>query len=52
MRESSKSAKLDIDGKELELPMFSPTCGPDVIDIRRLYSDANVFTYDPGFTST
>ncbi|MYA88935.1 MAG: citrate (Si)-synthase, partial [Boseongicola sp. SB0662_bin_57] len=52
MRESSKSAKLDIDGKEFELPMFSPTCGPDVIDIRGLYSDADVFTYDPGFTST
>ncbi|MYF88441.1 MAG: citrate (Si)-synthase [Boseongicola sp. SB0676_bin_33] len=52
MRESSKSAKLDIDGKEFELPMFSPTCGPDVIDIRRLYGDADVFTYDPGFTST
>ena len=52
MRKSSKSAKLDIDGKEFELPMFSPTCGPDVIDIRRLYGDANVFTYDPGFTST
>ena len=32
--------------------MFSPTCGPDVIDIRRLYGDADVFTYDPGFTST
>ncbi len=52
MRESSKSARLDIDGKEFELPMFSPTCGPDVIDIRRLYGDADVFTYDPGFTST
>ncbi len=43
---------LNIDGKEFNLPMFSPTCGPDVIDIRRLYGDANVFTYDPGFTST
>ncbi|MYG26644.1 MAG: citrate (Si)-synthase, partial [Boseongicola sp. SB0677_bin_26] len=32
--------------------MFSPTCGPDVVDIRRLYGDAEVFTYDPGFTST
>lgn len=52
MRESSKSARLSVNGDEFELPMFSPTCGPDVIDIRRLYSDANVFTYDPGFTST
>ena len=52
MRESSKSARLSINGDEFELPMFSPSCGPDVIDIRRLYSDAGVFTYDPGFTST
>ena len=52
MKESSKSARLSINGDEFELPMFSPSCGPDVIDIRRLYSDAGVFTYDPGFTST
>ncbi len=26
--------------------------GPDVLDIRKLYSEAGVFTYDPGFTST
>jgi citrate synthase len=26
--------------------------GPDVIDIRKLYGEGNVFTYDPGFTST
>ncbi len=52
MKESSKSASLSINGDEFELPMFSPSCGPDVVDIRRLYSDAGVFTYDPGFTST
>ena len=52
MKESSKSARLSINGDEFELPMFSPSCGPDVIDIRRLYSDAGAFTYDPGFTST
>tara|TARA_R110002020_G_scaffold67179_2_gene176201 strand:+ start:3107 stop:4342 length:1236 start_codon:yes stop_codon:yes gene_type:complete len=32
--------------------MFTPTAGPDVIDIRKLYGQAGVFTYDPGFTST
>ena len=52
MKKSPKSARLHIDGKEFNLPMFSPTCGPDVVDIRRLYGDADVFTYDPGFTST
>ena len=28
------------------------SAGPDVIDVRRLYADADVFTFDPGFTST
>ena len=26
--------------------------GPDVIDIRKLYAQTGMFTYDPGFTST
>ena len=52
MVESSKTAKLLLDGKEYELPIISPTAGPDVIDIRKLYGEAGVFTYDPGFTST
>lgn len=52
MAETSKTATLSIDGKDFELPMHSPTAGPDVIDIRKLYGQAGVFTYDPGFTST
>ena len=52
MKESSKTARLSVNGDEFELPMFSPTCGPDVIDIRRLFREADVFTYDPGFTAT
>jgi len=52
MPESTKKATLSIDGKSFDLPMYSPTAGPDVIDIRKLYADAGVFTYDPGFTST
>jgi len=46
------TATLRIGSNELELPMFSPAAGPDVIDIRKLYSEAGVFTYDPGYTST
>ncbi|MGB5862666.1 MAG: citrate synthase [Sulfitobacter sp.] len=52
MAESTKSATLTVGDKTVELPMFTPTSGPDVIDIRKLYSQAGVFTYDPGFTST
>ncbi|MEO0393973.1 MAG: citrate synthase [Pseudomonadota bacterium] len=28
------------------------TLGPSVIDIRKLYADTDLFTFDPGFTST
>jgi citrate synthase len=52
MTDSSKTATLTIDGKSYDLPVLSPTTGPEVIDIRKLYADAGVFTYDPGFTST
>ena len=49
---SQKTAKLIFGNKEVELPMHTPTAGPDVIDISRLYAEADIFTYDPGFTST
>ena len=52
MSGNDRMAVLEIDGKRIELPVSSPTLGPDVIDIRRLYRDAGVFTFDPGYTST
>ncbi len=52
MTESQQTAKLTVHGESYDLPVFSPTAGPDVIDIRKLYGQAGVFTYDPGFTST
>jgi len=48
----TNSATLSFGGKTFDLPILKPTVGPDVIDIRKLYTDADVFTYDPGFTST
>ncbi|WP_028029966.1 citrate synthase [Gemmobacter nectariphilus] len=47
-----KTAKLTIDDKSYDLPMYAPTVGPDVLDIGKLYGQADVFTFDPGFTST
>lgn len=52
MTNAAKSAMLRFDNKEIELPIYSPTVGPDVLDIRKLYAEGDVFTYDPGFTST
>ena len=36
----------------VELPIVRGAVGPDVIDIRKLYSSTGKFTYDPGFLST
>ena len=33
-------------------PVLSGTMGPDVVDIRSMYSKTGKFTYDPGFMST
>ena len=52
MATPTKTATLTIDDKSYSLPMYSPTVGPDVVDIGKLYAQADVFTYDPGFTST
>ncbi|MFN3724297.1 MAG: citrate synthase [Paracoccaceae bacterium] len=52
MAEPKKNATLTLDGKSFDLPVLSPTLGPDVLDIRKLYAEADVFTFDPGFTST
>ena len=52
MAEPHKSATLLLDGESFDLPIHSPTLGPDVLDIRKLYAQADVFTFDPGFTST
>jgi citrate synthase len=49
---ADKSATLRINDQDYDLPILSPTQGPDVLDIRKLYGQADVFTYDPGFTST
>ncbi len=52
MAESSKTAKLTYGDKVYDLPVLTPTMGPEVVDIRKLYAEADVFTFDPGFTST
>jgi citrate synthase len=49
---SDVNATLTIGDKNLGMPVLSGSVGPDVVDIRKLYGQADVFTYDPGFTST
>src|ERR1044072_5235862 len=50
--QNTKSAQLTIGEKSYDFPVYEGTIGPDVVDISKLYGQAGVFTYDPGFTST
>lgn len=49
---SFDSATLTYKGKTIDLPALKATEGTTVLDIRALYKELDVFTYDPGFTST
>jgi len=42
----------NVTGKSTDMPLLDGTIGPQVIDIRKLYSDLGHFTFDPGFTAT
>ncbi|MBB36782.1 MAG: citrate (Si)-synthase [Hirschia sp.] len=46
------TATLTVKGTTAELPVYSGTLGPDVIDIATLNKQTDHFTLDPGFTST
>lgn len=50
---TDRKASLSIDGlgHSIDLPIYSGTLGPDVIDIGQLVKN-NYFAYDPGFVST
>ncbi len=48
----TRKAILTIDGKSVELPILQGTCGPEALDMRGLYQETGLFSYDPGFTST
>src|ERR1700761_9823742 len=48
----SVTVTLDGSNKSTRLPLISGTIGPDVFDIRKLYADLGVFTYDPGYGAT
>ena len=46
------SATLGIGGKTFDYKVMHGSVGPDVVDIRKLYAQTGMFTYDPGYTST
>ncbi|EWH00527.1 citrate synthase [Halomonas sp. BC04] len=50
---ADRKATLTVDGldKPVDLPIYSGTLGPDVVDVRGLGAEG-LFTYDPGFMAT
>ncbi|HEY1928683.1 MAG TPA: citrate synthase [Caulobacteraceae bacterium] len=48
----AENATLTLGAKSYDLPIIKGTTGPEVLDVRRLYGESDVFTFDPGFTST
>ncbi len=40
------------EGRTSKSPVISGTHGPDVADVRSLYKDTGMFTYDPGYATT
>jgi citrate synthase len=49
-----KTVTITLDGtnRKLTIPLMSGTAGADVFDIRKLYNELGVFTYDPGYGAT
>ena len=46
------TATISLGGQTAEMPVLTGTLGPDVIDIRKLPAQLNVFTFDPGYGET
>ena len=49
---TKQNATLTIGDKKIDLPIIKGVEGPEVLDIAKLYTDTDYFTYDPGFLST
>lgn len=48
---TGKTATLTVGDKSINLPIYSGTLGPDVIDVKDVLANG-YFTYDPGFMAT
>ena len=46
------TVSLEGSNKTSSLPLVGGTLGPAVADIRKLYGDLGIFTYDPGYGAT
>ena len=46
---TDKSACLSTPTGNFDFPVLEGTVGPEVVDIRKLYGQSGMFTYDPDF---
>ncbi len=49
---ADNEAKLTIGDTDHDFPVLQGSCGPDVVDIRKMYGQTGRFTFDPGYKST
>jgi citrate synthase len=49
---TDQTVSMKMPGGDHDYPVLEGTVGPEVVDIRKLYPQTGMFTYDPGFTST
>ncbi|HEV2624954.1 MAG TPA: citrate synthase [Xanthobacteraceae bacterium] len=47
-----KTGTITLGNKSYSFPVYDGTIGPEVLDVSKLYAEAGIFTYDPGYTST
>ena len=52
--DTKRSVTITLDGsnRSTSLPLLSGTAGPDCVDIRKLYNELGIFTFDPGYGET
>ncbi|MCH8112317.1 MAG: citrate (Si)-synthase, partial [Proteobacteria bacterium] len=51
-RSNGKVTVTDASGKTSEYPVLEGSVGPRVVDIRSLYRETGLFTFDPGYMAT
>src|SRR5262249_54022623 len=51
-RANIQTGTITLGDKSYSFPVYDGTIGPEVLDVSKLYAEAGIFTYDPGFTST
>jgi citrate synthase len=49
---TDKTVSMNMPGGNFDFPVLDGSVGPEVVDIRKLYGETGMFTYDPGYTST